>query len=95
VIDSKNQEIRPDDDQIYSKMEDVADELPESSPRFILLSYPLTLVRIRSSLLVYGMSILILARRDLVGSQSPTSSYTTSPRIVTLRFECSMPGQWN
>ncbi|BCR88545.1 GMF family protein [Aspergillus chevalieri] len=43
VIDSKNQEIRPDDDQIYSKMEDVADELPESSPRFILLSYPLTL----------------------------------------------------
>ncbi|EYE90088.1 GMF family protein [Aspergillus ruber CBS 135680] len=43
VIDSKNQEIRPDDDRIYSKMEDVADELPESSPRFILLSYPLTL----------------------------------------------------
>lgn len=54
MIDSKNQEIRPDDDQIYSKMEDVADELPESSPRFILLSYPLTLVRIRSSLLVSG-----------------------------------------
>lgn len=25
-------------------MEDLADELPESSPRFILLSYPLTLV---------------------------------------------------
>ena len=54
VIDSKNQEIRPDDDQIYSKMEDVADELPESSPRFILLSYPLTLVRIRSFLLISG-----------------------------------------
>lgn len=54
MIDSKNQEIRPDDDQIYSKMEDVADELPESSPRFILLSYPLTLVRIRSFLLISG-----------------------------------------
>lgn len=25
-------------------MEDLADELPDSSPRFILLSYPLTLV---------------------------------------------------
>lgn len=44
MIDSKSQEIRPADDEIYSKMEDVADELPDSSPRFILLSYPLTLV---------------------------------------------------
>ncbi|EDN03026.1 predicted protein [Histoplasma mississippiense (nom. inval.)] len=43
MIDSKSQEIRPADDEIYSKMEDVADELPDSSPRFILLSYPLTL----------------------------------------------------
>lgn len=45
IIDSKNHEIRPEDEQVYSKMEDLADELPESSPRFILLSYPLTLVR--------------------------------------------------
>ncbi|KAG5292070.1 GMF family protein [Histoplasma ohiense] len=43
MIDSKSQEIRPADDEIYCKMEDVADELPDSSPRFILLSYPLTL----------------------------------------------------
>ncbi|QVM07753.1 hypothetical protein D8B26_002444 [Coccidioides posadasii str. Silveira] len=43
MIDSKSQEIRPVDDQVYSNMEDVADELPDSSPRFILLSYPLTL----------------------------------------------------
>lgn len=44
MIDTKSQEIRPDDDQVYSNMEDLADELPDSSPRFILLSYPLTLV---------------------------------------------------
>ncbi|PGH29810.1 hypothetical protein GX50_07449 [[Emmonsia] crescens] len=43
MIDTKNQEVRPADDEVYSKMEDVADELPDSSPRFILLSYPLTL----------------------------------------------------
>jgi hypothetical protein len=42
IIDAKTQEIRPQDDEIYSKMEDVADDLPDSSPRFILLSYPLT-----------------------------------------------------
>ncbi|KAE8145075.1 glial factor naturation factor [Aspergillus avenaceus] len=43
VIDQKSQEIRPQDGEVYTKMEDLADELPESSPRFILLSYPLTL----------------------------------------------------
>ncbi|KAE8160484.1 hypothetical protein BDV40DRAFT_214544 [Aspergillus tamarii] len=43
VIDQKNQEIRPEDGEVYTKMEDLADELPDSSPRFILLSYPLTL----------------------------------------------------
>ncbi|KAL2006245.1 hypothetical protein VTN00DRAFT_9899 [Thermoascus crustaceus] len=43
MIDQKNHEIRPEYDQVYSKMEDLADELPDSSPRFILLSYPLTL----------------------------------------------------
>lgn len=44
IIDVKSQEIRPEDGEVYTKMEDVADELPDSSPRFILLSYPLTLV---------------------------------------------------
>ncbi|KAJ5120500.1 uncharacterized protein N7515_009888 [Penicillium bovifimosum] len=42
IIDAKTQEIRPQDDTVYTKMEDLADDLPESSPRFILLSYPLT-----------------------------------------------------
>ena len=44
MIDTKSQEIKPAHDQIYSDMLELADELPDSSPRFILLSYPLTLV---------------------------------------------------
>jgi hypothetical protein len=45
VVDAKTKEIRAEDNQVYSKLEDIADELPDSSPRFILLSYPHTLVR--------------------------------------------------
>ncbi|CRG84351.1 hypothetical protein PISL3812_01648 [Talaromyces islandicus] len=43
VVDAKTKEIRARDNQVYSKLEDIADELPDSSPRFILLSYPHTL----------------------------------------------------
>ncbi|KAF3894041.1 Glial factor naturation factor [Trichophyton interdigitale] len=43
MIDAKSQEIRPVDGEVYSKMEDLADDFPDSSPRFILLSYPLTI----------------------------------------------------
>ena len=45
MIDNKSQEIKSADDETYSDMLELADELPDSSPRFILLSYPLTLVR--------------------------------------------------
>jgi hypothetical protein len=44
IIDKETQEIRPEDGEVYTKMEDLADELPESAPRYILLSYPLTMV---------------------------------------------------
>jgi hypothetical protein len=44
MIDAKSQEIKPASDETYSDMLDLADELPDSSPRFVLLSYPLTLV---------------------------------------------------
>ncbi|KAJ5674633.1 uncharacterized protein N7477_004567 [Penicillium maclennaniae] len=32
IIDKETQEIRPEDGEVYTKMEDLADELPESSP---------------------------------------------------------------
>lgn len=37
-------EIKQATDDVYTKMDEIADELPDNSPRFVLLSYPLTLV---------------------------------------------------
>jgi hypothetical protein len=37
------------DDEVYSDLNELADELPEHAPRYVLLSYPLTLVRHTSS----------------------------------------------
>ncbi|KAK5044449.1 hypothetical protein LTR84_011263 [Exophiala bonariae] len=42
-IDVKTQEIKPSSDETYSDLQELADDLPDSSPRFVLLSYPLTL----------------------------------------------------
>lgn len=50
IIDTKSKEIRAENNDTYSKLEDIADELPDSSPRFILLSYPHTLVRLSTHL---------------------------------------------
>jgi hypothetical protein len=44
IIDPKSKEIRAHKNEVYSNLEDIADELPDSSPRFVLLSYPHTLV---------------------------------------------------
>jgi len=43
TIDKKTYEIGPEDDEVYTDLKDVADELPDHAPRFVLLSYPLTL----------------------------------------------------
>ncbi|KAM3424075.1 hypothetical protein BST61_g11374 [Cercospora zeina] len=42
-IQKSNMEILPEDNQIYTNMQELADELPDNTPRYILLSYPLTL----------------------------------------------------
>ncbi|KAH0615134.1 uncharacterized protein H6S33_000770 [Morchella sextelata] len=43
-IDRKSLEILPDDDgEIYTTLETLAEELPDNTPRFVLLSYPLDL----------------------------------------------------
>lgn len=42
-IDKRTLEISRSDDTVYTSMQDLSDELPDNSPRFILLSYPLTL----------------------------------------------------
>ncbi|RYP41324.1 hypothetical protein DL769_011590 [Monosporascus sp. CRB-8-3] len=44
VIYKKTQEIKQDEDKVvYKSLDEVADDLPDNSPRYILLSYPLTL----------------------------------------------------
>lgn len=57
-IDKKTLEIKQADDDVYTDLDSIAEELPDHMPRFILLSYPLTLVRL--DLLVAGFSMLKL-----------------------------------
>ncbi|RMZ18520.1 hypothetical protein D0859_17259 [Hortaea werneckii] len=46
AIDKSTMEIKQVDETIYSNMQELSDELPDNSPRYILLSYPLTMVRL-------------------------------------------------
>jgi hypothetical protein len=45
MIDKNTLEIKQDEDKtVYKDLKDIAEDLPDHSPRFVLLSYPLTLV---------------------------------------------------
>lgn len=45
MIDKQTKEIRQDEDEtVYKSIDELAADLPDHSPRFILLSYPMTLV---------------------------------------------------
>lgn len=44
TIDKKTHEIKQDEDQtVYTSLEEIGEDLPDHSPRFVLLSYPLTM----------------------------------------------------
>ncbi|KAF2010054.1 glia maturation factor beta, partial [Aaosphaeria arxii CBS 175.79] len=43
AIDKKTLEVKQDDDEVYSDLQSLGDELPDHAPRFVLLSYPITL----------------------------------------------------
>lgn len=50
MIDKNTHEIRQalddyDEARVYKSLEEVAEDLPDHTPRFVLLSYPLTTVR--------------------------------------------------
>ena len=46
-IDKKTLEIKQDEEKtVYKNLQEIGDDLPDHSPRFVLLSYPLTLVSI-------------------------------------------------
>lgn len=45
LIDKNTHEIKQDEEKIvYKSLDELADDLPDHSPRYILLSYPLTMV---------------------------------------------------
>ena len=47
MIDKNTLEIKQDEDKVvYKDLESIGEDLPDHSPRFVLLSYPLTLVYI-------------------------------------------------
>ena len=48
-IDKKTLEISKADDETYTDLSLLGEELPDHSPRFILLSYPLTMVCLLAS----------------------------------------------
>ncbi|KAL9636322.1 MAG: hypothetical protein Q9164_002890 [Protoblastenia rupestris] len=59
-IDKTTLEIAQADDEVYSNMQALADELPGHSPRYVLLSYPLTLASGRLSVpyvLIYYLPV--------------------------------------
>ncbi|KUI55213.1 Actin-depolymerizing factor gmf1 [Cytospora mali] len=44
LIDKTTKEIKQDDEKtVYKSLDDIAEDLPDHSPRFVLLSYPMTL----------------------------------------------------
>jgi hypothetical protein len=45
MIDKHTLEIKQDEEKtVYKDLQEIGDDLPDHSPRFVLLSYPLTLV---------------------------------------------------
>lgn len=55
-IDKESYEVRKEDDEVYDNIEDLIEELPDNSARFVVLSYPFKLPdgRLKSPLvLVY------------------------------------------
>ncbi|KAK4931010.1 hypothetical protein LTR49_002425 [Elasticomyces elasticus] len=48
-VDKSSMEIKQADDEVYKNMQELSDELPDNSPRYVLLSYPLTLASGRLS----------------------------------------------
>lgn len=50
LIDKTTKEVKQDDDKtVYKSLDEIGEDLPDHSPRFILLSYPMTLVCAPSS----------------------------------------------
>jgi hypothetical protein len=104
LIDKATLEIRQDEDQtVYTDLEEIADDLPDHSPRFILLSYPLTLVRtnllpkllMRKHLMSKQTTDFFVPRRLYYSPPadypSHTCSSTTFQSLATASCACYTP----
>ena len=56
-INKTTLEISQEDEEVYTDLAALGDELPGHSPRYILLSYPMTLVRGFYQTLFRGLSV--------------------------------------
>ncbi|EPE35782.1 Actin depolymerizing protein [Glarea lozoyensis ATCC 20868] len=74
LVDKNTLEIKQDDDKtVYNNLQDIADDLPDHSPRFVLLSYPLTLPSGRMSVpyvLLYYLPVTCNATLRMLYSSS-------------------------
>ena len=87
-IDKNTLEVAQADDEVYSDMEALANELPDHSPRYILLSYPLTLVRLAG--LEAGKWNVDAALRHQADSPFPMYSSITYRSLVMQNRGCCM-----
>ncbi|RDW80557.1 putative GMF family protein [Coleophoma crateriformis] len=75
-IDKNTLEIKQDEEKIvYKDLQEIADELPDHSPRYVLLSYPLTLV-------------CLIPSSKTHAPQIPNSTSLKDPEIFSLLIYC-------
>lgn len=80
LIDKSTLEIKQDEEgTVYKDLESLGDDLPDHSPRFILLSYPCTLVcsLLAAPLPLSPIQETLINHSPLVVSRFHTSSYST------------------
>ncbi|KAM3539740.1 hypothetical protein ARSEF1564_007357 [Beauveria bassiana] len=91
LVDKNTQEIRQDDDKtVYNTLEEIGDDLPDHSPRFVLLSYPLTLSDGRASVpyvLLYYLPETCNAEMRMIyaGAKELMRSTSEAGRVIDIR----------
>ncbi|KAI9842148.1 MAG: hypothetical protein M1837_007435 [Sclerophora amabilis] len=89
-INKETLEIAQADDEVYSDLETLADELPDHSPRFVLLSYPMTLASGRQSVpyvLLYYLPVTCNAELRMLYAGSKELMRTTAETSKVLEIE--------
>jgi hypothetical protein len=90
MIDKNTHEIRQDEDKtVYTSLEEIGDDLPDHSPRYILLSYPLTMPDGRMSVpyvMLYYLPITCNAEMRMIYAGAKELMRNTSEvgRIIDL-----------